>query len=268
MLVAAVQMATTLDVEENRRLVEKRIGEAAGTGAKLVVFPEATMCTFGDASVDLGRFAEALDGPFVETLKSAARRNEVTVVAGMFERAGDPRAYNTTVAVGPDGLIGAYRKVHLFDALGARESARIAPGDPASAPVVFTLDGLTAGILTCYDLRFPEMARALVDRGADVVVMGAHWYAGPGKADVWQVLVRARAIESTAYVVAAGKPEPECVGTAMVVDPVGAVLAVLPGDADDVAVADLSAERVAEVRAALPVLEHRRFTVIPGRDSS
>lgn len=266
-LVAAVQTATTLDVEENRRLVEKLIGEAADAGATLVLFPEATMCTFGDASVDLAAVAEPLDGPFVDVLSGCARRHDVTVVAGMFERA-DTRAdagrvHNTTVAVGPAGLTAAYRKVHLFDALGARESARVAPGDPAEAPVVFGVDGLRAGILTCYDLRFPESARTLVDQGAELLLVPAHWYGGPGKAEVWEVLVAARAIESTAYVVAAGKPAPECVGTSMVVDPAGRVLTRLGRRGEGTATAEVSAARVAEVRSTLPVLEHRRFGVHP-----
>lgn len=263
--VAAVQVATTLDVEENRRLVADRIGAAAGAGAELVVFPEATMCTFGDAAVDLAGVAEPLDGPFVGALLAAAARHGVTVVAGMFEAGPTPtRPFNTVVVAGPAGeLLGSYRKLHLFDALGAKESARLDAGDPGSGIVVFDAGEMVAGVMTCYDLRFPEMARALVDRGATLLVLPAHWYAGPGKAEVWETLVRARAIESTAYVVAAGKPEPEGVGRSMVVDPLGVVLAALGADDDGVALAEVTASRAAEVRSVLPVLEHRRFDVVP-----
>jgi predicted amidohydrolase len=140
----------------------------------------------------------------------------------------------------------------------------VAPGDPASSPPVFTVGEMTAGIITCYDLRFPELARVLVDRGATLLCVPAHWYNGPGKAEVWSTLVRARAIEETAYVVAAGKPEDECVGRSTVVDPMGAVLVALGGKEDgELAVADVAAQRVAEARRVLPVLEHRRFAVVP-----
>ncbi|HTX62372.1 MAG TPA: carbon-nitrogen hydrolase family protein [Acidimicrobiales bacterium] len=275
MRVAAVQLATGFDLGENRRLVADRLAAAAHGGAELVVFPEATMATFGDASFDLSSVAEPLDGPFVTTLAEGAARHGVVAVAGMFERAGPApavgagRAFNTVVVVGPDGLLGAYRKLHLFDALGARESDRVLAGDPTDGVVTVPLaEGLVLGVLTCYDVRFPEMARALVDRGATVIALPAHWYNGPGKAEVWETLVRARAIESTAYVVAASKPEDEAVGHSMVVDPLGEVLVELGGKEEDLAFADISPARVSAVRTMLPVLEHRRFGVVPRRELS
>ena len=271
-------MATGLDPAENRRSVTDRLAAAAGAGATLVVFPEATMATFGGPSFDLSTVAEPLDGAFVSSLAAGAARHGITVVAGMFERAGASpsgggerppdaeRVYNTVVVVGPEGLLGAYRKVHLFDALGARESDRVLPGDPADGLVALPLDeGLVLGVLTCYDLRFPESARALVDRGATLLAVPAHWYNGPGKPQVWRTLLAARAIESTAYVVGAGKPEPEAVGRSAVVDPLGEVLAELGGEEEGVALAEVSAARVAAVRTMLPVLEHRRFGVVPGK---
>jgi predicted amidohydrolase len=276
--VAAVQVATGFDLEENRRLVADGLRAAAQGGARLVVFPEAAMCTFGDAAFDLASVAEPLDGPFVSMLAEGAARHGCVAVAGMFEQvpaAGsgavpgrDPdrhpeRAFNTAVVVGPDGLVAAYRKLHLFDALGARESDRVAGGDPATDVVTVPLgDELVLGVMTCYDLRFPEMTRALVDRGATVIALGAHWFNGSGKAEVWETLVRARAIESTAYVIAAGKPEDEAVGRSMVVDPLGEVLVELGGREEGVAFADVSPARVSAVRRMLPVLEHRCFDVV------
>lgn len=275
--VAAVQVATGLEPGKNRRLVADRLSAAVDAGASLVVFPEATMVTFGDSSFDLSAVAEPLDGPFVAALAEAAGRSRVTVVAGMFEQAPNVgaaaaprsarhanRVFNTVVVVGPEGLVAAYRKLHLFDALGGRESDRVLAGDPAHGIVTVPLDeGLVLGVMTCYDLRFPESARALVDAGATVIALPAHWYNGPGKAEVWETLVRARAIESTAYVVAAGKPEDEAVGRSMVVDPLGEVLVELGGKEEDLAVAEVSASRVSSVRTMLPVLEHRRFDVVP-----
>jgi predicted amidohydrolase len=268
--VAAVQVATGFDPEENRRLVADRLDAAAHDGATVVVFPEATMVTFGDAAFDLSSVAETLDGPFVSLLAERAGRHGITVVAGMFERTTEPeadghvrRVFNSVVVVGPAGLLGAYRKLHLFDALGARESDKVRPGDPSGGLVVVPLsEGLVLGVMTCYDLRFPEMARALVDRGATVIALPAHWYNGPGKAEVWTTLVRARAIESTAYVVAAGKPEDEAVGHSMIVDPLGVVLSELGGKEEEAAIADISSARVTAVRTMLPVLDHRRFDVV------
>jgi len=266
--VAVVQVATSLDLAENRRLVAERTDAAAQAGASLVVFPEATMCAFGPPDVDLGSVAEPLGGPFVERLLEESARHRLTVVAGMFERSRDPaRVYNTVVVATPGGVAGAYRKLHLYDAYGAKESDRVVPGDARQSPVTFTVPeepGLTCGVMTCYDLRFPEMGRVLVDAGAGLFVLPAHWYNGPGKAETWETLIRARAIENTAYVVAAGKPEDEAVGRSSVVGPGGEVLGALGGKDEDVLVADVSAARLNAVRAALPALGHRRFRVVPG----
>lgn len=265
MQVAACQYPSTLDREANRDEAVARVREAAKWGAELVVLPEAAMCAFGDAGTDLSAQAEPLDGPFVASLRDVARDTGATVVAGTFEPAGEAgHVHNTVVAVDGDGLVGSYRKLHCYDALGWRESDRVVAGDPAhDEPLVFGLGGLRFGVMNCYDLRFPEMARHLVDHGATALVVTAHWLPGPGKADAWKVLLRARAIESTAYVVGAAKPGPECTGWSTVVDPAGEVLASLWGDERGLALADLDPDRVAEVRAAMPVLEHRRFSVVP-----
>lgn len=259
------QFATSLDTGANRRAALTSVAEAAALGAALVVLPEATMCSFGGPDTDLVPLAEPLDGPFVTALTEAAATAGVTVVAGTFEPSARPgKVRNTVVVVGPEGLVAAYRKLHLYDALGWQESDRVEAGDPvADGVVVFGLEGVVFGVMTCYDLRFPEMARALTDKGATALVVPAHWLAGPGKAEAWEVLLRARAIESTAYVVAAAKPGPEATGRSMVVGPTGEVLAALGADEEGLAVADLSAARVEEVRAGLPVLAHRRFDVSP-----
>lgn len=262
MRAAAVQLVTTLDKEANRDLAVRAAEEAAGAGASLVVLPEATMAAFGGQTTPLRPMAETLDGPFVTSLEKVAAGTGATVVAGMFEPADGERVFNTIVAVGPGGLVGAYRKIHLYDAFGWKESDRIAPG-PASADalLVFEAGGLTIGVMNCYDLRFPEVARLLADRGADVIVEPANWIAGAGKRDAWTTLLRARAIENTAYVVAAAKPGPECAGCSMILDPAGEVCRALGADEVGTIAADLSRERIADVRRAVPVLANRRFTV-------
>lgn len=263
MNVMAAQIETSLDKSANRDLVVGVVKEAAEAGADLVVLPEGSMCTFGDDDTDLAELAEPLYGPFVKALTGVTKETGVTVVAGMFEPAtGEDRVYNTIVAVGPAGHIGAYRKFHLYDALGWKESRRIKPGNPTTDEmVVFSLKDFTVGVMNCYDLRFPEMGRALVDRGADLLVVPAHFLSGPEKPEVWRVLLRARAIENTAYVVGAGKPGPECTGCSMIVDPIGEVLGALDGDETGAVGAELTIDRVREVRADIPVLANRRFSV-------
>lgn len=262
MRVALAQVASGTDKAANLAGLRQAVADAAAAGAELVVCPEAAMHGFGRPDAPLAPVAEPLDGPFVTGLAELAGTHGVMVLAGMFERApGEAaRAYNTVVAVGPSGLLGGYRKVHLFDALGWRESDRLVAGDPREL-LVLDVGGFAVGVLTCYDLRFPEVARALVDAGADLLALPAAWVAGPGKTAQWRALVTARAIENTAYVAAAGQPGPDYAGASALVDPAGEVLVEM-GNAPGCAVGETSRTRLAEVRRRLPLLAHRRFTVV------
>ncbi len=275
MLVSVAQLASDLDSEANRQRAVASVKAAVAGGAELVVLPEASAYGFGRAGTDLRPGAEPLDGPFVTELVAAvgasgsagssgsARSGRATVIAGMFEPAPDGRVFNTVVVLDSSGVVGRYRKLHLFDALGWRESDRVAPGSFDDDPLLVVEVGeLRVGVLTCYDLRFPELARALVDRGATALAIPAAWVSGKGKAEQWSVLVRARAIESSAYAFAAAQPGPEYNGHAMVVDPFGTVLASTAGEGTDHVTADIAAEAVEKARQALP-LENRRFTVRP-----
>ncbi len=256
--VSLLQLASSLDPAENRAALDAVADAAGRAGAGLVVLPEAFARDFGAPGSDVAAYAEDLDGPFVSRLTELAARHDVTVVAGMFERSEDPeRPYNTLVAVGPDGLRAGYRKIHLYDSFGHRESDRLLAG--AIEPVVLDVDGFQVGLMTCYDLRFPEMARALVDRGAELLLVPAAWVAGPRKVDHWRTLVTARAVENTVYVAAAGQPGPRYTGHTMVVAPTGDVLAELDGDSHEAAVATVSHELLEETRAANPSLANRRM---------
>ena len=150
----------------------------------------------------------------------------------------------------------AYRKVHLYDSFGFRESDRLTAG--AIEPCLFDLDGFRVGLMTCYDLRFPELSRLLVAEGAEVVVVPAAWVAGERKVDHWRTLVRARAIENTAYVVAAGQPGPRYTGHSMVVDPWGDVL-VEAGTEPGSLRAELVRDVLEEARRTNPSLANRRL---------
>ncbi|GAA2579228.1 carbon-nitrogen hydrolase family protein [Actinomadura fulvescens] len=263
MRVALCQISVGDDPHENLQTALGAIAEAAATpgGADLAVLPEATVVRFGN---DLAAAAEPLDGPFVTALRDAAREHGTAVVAGVFEPASGGRVHNTVVGIDADGgLAGSYRKIHLFDAFGDRESDDVAPGDK---PVVLDLAGTRVGLITCYDVRFPELARALVDQGAEVLVVPAAWAQGVFKEEHWTTLVRARAIENTTWVVAVDKaPDrsrpprgaPGGVGRSQLIDPMGTVVADL-GPFPAVRVADLDPGVTAQVRAFLPALEHRR----------
>ena len=271
---AAAQFATELDKEANRARAVGAVGDAAEQGATLVVLPEASMCGFGSARTDLSRFAEAWDGPFVSALAAAAEKAGAHVVAGTFEPVeGEARVYNTVVVVGPGGLVARYRKVHLYDALGWCESERVRPGaaDGSNAPVV-DLGELSLGVMTCYDLRFPESARLVIDRGATVLAVPAAWVAGKHKAEHWRTLLAARAIENTAYVIAAAQPTPTYNGCSQIVAPMGVVVAELGPDdgagSSAIVTGELTSARVDEARRALPVLEHRRFSVAGRAEST
>jgi deaminated glutathione amidase len=237
---------------------------AATQGAGLVVFPEGTQARF---SADLRAVAEPLDGPFCSGLAEIATSAGLAIVASLFEPAPDGRVYNTTVGYEADGSLAAvYRKIHLFDALGYRESESVAPGDEV---VIASLAGLRVGFMTCYDVRFPELARALAAGGADVLVLPAAWAAGTFKEEHWVTLVRARAIENTIWVAAAGQvPDPAepptkaptGIGRSLLVDPMGVVRLDL-GPAEGIGIGDVDTEQTARVRATLPSLAGRRTDI-------
>ena len=255
MQVAVVQQASDLEPEINRA----RLDELAPAEVDLVVFPEAFARDFGEAGSDVSTYAEATDGPFATEVARVAEVRGTTVVAGMFESSADPdRPFNTLVVRGAASA--DYRKIHLYDSFGYRESDRLTAGpleDPPGAALV-KAGGFTLGLMTCYDLRFPELARSLVSGGAEVLVVPAAWVAGPRKVDHWRTLLRARAIENTVFVVAAAQPAPRYSGHSMVVDPRGDVLAEA-GDDDEILTAALRRDVLEEARRTNPSLANRRL---------
>ena len=253
---ALVQQTASLDPAENRdafAALADRVEPETG----LVLVPEAFMRDFGKPGSDIAAFAEPMDGPFVERLTAFAAERETTVVAGMFEVSDDPtRPFNTLAVVDKDGLRSSYRKIHLYDSFGYKESDRLVAG-PVE-PVLVDIGGVSVGLMTCYDLRFPELARELVRLGAELLVAPSAWVAGPGKVEHWRTLVAARAIENTVYVAAVGQPGPRYTGHSLVVGPSGELVAEL-GDGEHVLTASISREGLREARADNPSLLNRRF---------
>ncbi len=259
MRIALCQIPVSRDPDTNLDRARAAVADAAGKGADLAVFPEATLTRFGKRVTEA---AQPLDGPFVSGLADAARSHRVGVIAGVFEPGPEGRVFNTAAVLGRDGgLLAAYRKIHLFDSFGSLESELVAPGD---TPVVVDCDGLRVGLITCYDLRFPELARELVDQGADAFAVIAAWASGPMKEDHWVTLVRARAIENTMWTVAVGQPsDAEArdgfgVGRSLLVDPMGTLRMDLGTEAV-VDVGEIDPAVTRRVRATVPSLEHRRL---------
>jgi deaminated glutathione amidase len=253
MRVVLVQEESSLDPAVNRG----RLASVVPAGADLVVLPEAFARDFGERGSRLDGVAEPLDGPFVAEVERVARERDTTIVAGMFEGAAEAPSntpYNTVVVRGRASC--DYRKIHLYDSFGYRESDVLAAG-PVE-PATFELDGTTVGVMTCYDLRFPELARCLVDAGADLIVVPAAWVAGPRKVDHWTTLLRARAIENTVYVVGVGQPAPRYSGHSLVVGPLGDVV-VEGGDGSETLTVDLDLGDVASARRTNPSLANRRL---------
>jgi predicted amidohydrolase len=260
--IAVAQFAPTADTTANLVAIAELVATASARGARLVVFPEYSSYFVDPFDTSLAEHAQDIDGPFVSELARISESHGVHIVAGLVERAADPRRVrNAVVAVDGSGVLARYRKLHLYDAFGQRESDWVEPGE-LTEPETFELDGLRFGLMTCYDLRFPEVGRVLADAGADVFLVPAEWVRGPLKEHHWRTLVLARAIENTVFVAAADHPPPLGVGHSMIVDPQGVELAGV-GTATDVAVAHLDRDAVARVRRVNPSLRLRRMRVVP-----
>lgn len=257
-------MTSTADRAVNLATAGRLVRAAAAAGAQLVVLPEKWPFIHGPRTLE---GAEPLDGPSVTALRGWARELGVAIVGGsLIEDADGARAFNTSPLVDADGaVVAVYRKMHMFDVdvggVAYRESAATAAG---SEIVVGEVLGRRIGMTICYDLRFPELYRRLSADGAVVLVVPAAFTVATGR-DHWEVLLRARAIENQAFVIAAGQYGTHDDGTAsygrsMVIDPWGVVLAQAP-DGEGIAVADLDFDALDDVRRRLPALSHRRGDV-------
>ena len=251
--VAAAQLSSGPDPVANLATATDAIREAAAGGAELIALPEATSVCFG---TDLRSVAEPLDGPFATGLRKVAADLGVVVVAGLFEPAADGRVHNTVLVTGP-GVETAYRKIHLYDAFGSRESDTVAPGNEL---VTFEWRDVRIALATCYDLRFADQFTALGRLGAELIVVPASWGAGPGKEEQWDLLTRARAADAQAWLLACDQAyvppagtDPLGIGRSSLTTPLGQTSARL-----DAAVGTLHATIdtavVGAVRARVPIL--------------
>lgn len=256
MKVALGQFAVDREWQRNAETCLSLMARAAGQGADLLVMPEGVLArNIADPEI-VRTSAQPLDGPFMTQLLAASRGSLMTVMMCLHVPSPDGRVYNTLVAIQDGALLAQYRKLHLYDAFSTRESTNVIPGD--EVPALLTVAGLRVGLMTCYDLRFPELARRLAVDGADVLVLPAAWLRGPMKEAHWETLATARALENTCYLVATGECGERNIGQSLVVDPLGVVVA-RAGEAPALLVAEIDPGRIAHARQLLPVLANRRF---------
>ncbi|HEX5534623.1 MAG TPA: deaminated glutathione amidase [Actinomycetales bacterium] len=262
--VAVGQFVATGDWAENLETCADLVRKAEADGAGLLVLPEGVLARFVEDRERIREVAQPLDGPFVTGLARVTEGLSVTVVVGIHERSDDGGAggkpFNTLVVLRGGEVVATYRKLHLYDAFSMRESDNVMAAD--AVPELVDVRGFKVGLMTCYDVRFPELARLLALAGADVLVLPAAWVKGPLKEHHWKTLVAARALDNTVYVVASGESGPRNIGQSLVVDPLGVTLA-QAAEEPALITTVLSARRLAEARDRLPVLANRRFDVDP-----
>ncbi|MCR6687958.1 carbon-nitrogen hydrolase family protein [Cellulomonas sp.] len=261
--VTLAQIAASADHAANLVAARDAFVAAQRVRSDLLVLPEYASA-FDPRGVG-PEHAQPLTGSYVTGLREAAAATGVAVLAGTTVPGDgdDWRATNAIIAIDRNGeLAGVYRKVHLYDAFESSESDRFRPGPADAPPLVLDLEGTRFGVMTCYDLRFPESARRLVDAGAEVLVVPAAWVDGDLKAMHWRALAVARAIENTAAVVAVGMAGKGLVGRSLVVGPDGAV-GLAMDEQPAIRTVDLDPERLRSVRVHNPSLANRRYRVVP-----
>jgi len=268
-LVALVQMKSSENKDENLRLSLNYIKEAAKKKASLICFPEFQMAFSPNyqSARQLTKLAESVNGGnFVFTLCSAAKRNKINVVATIYERninnsnaKNNNRVFDTAVMINNKGIIrSVYRKVHLYDAFGFKESVKMMAGNIIEKPVKTSAGNV--GLMICYDIRFPEMSRILTMDGANVLVVPSAWVHGIMKEEHWQTMLKARAIENGSYVIAPDQVGNIFSGRSMVVDPFGINLLDM-GNREGMEVVEIDKSRIQKVRNSLPLLNNRRTDV-------
>ena len=263
--VAIVQMKSSTDKEENLRLSLEFVKEGAKRKARLICFPEFQMAfsSAKQSSKQLTNVAESAEnGDFIVKLCSAARTCKIDIVATIYEKSDElsfKRVYDTAVLINNKGnIISRYRKVHLYDALGFKESLKLMAGNSIEQPSE-TSTG-TIGLMICYDIRFPEISRILAVQGAEILAAPSAWIQGVMKEEHWVTLLKARSIENGLYMVAPDQVGHIFSGRSMVIDPFGSVILDM-GNREGMEVVDIDISRVQSVRKSLPLLKNRRNDV-------
>ncbi|EKJ8216818.1 deaminated glutathione amidase [Citrobacter sedlakii] len=256
MFAAAGQFAVTPVWEENAETCVSLMSQAVKRGVSLLVLPEALLAR-DDADPDLSvKSAQRLEGEFLQRLLQESANNTLTTILTIHVPSLPGRAVNTLVALRAGKIVASYAKLHLYDAFSIQESRNVDAGKTI-APLI-EVEGFKVGLMTCYDLRFPELSIAQALQGADVLVLPAAWVRGSLKEHHWSTLLAARALDTTCYMVAAGECGNKNIGQSRIIDPFGVTVAAA-AECPALIMAEISAARIRQVRAQLPVLRNRRF---------
>jgi predicted amidohydrolase len=263
MRIALVQLNASTSKDENIAKVVDYIKEASKHNAKLIVFPEFTMAytPVEQSMEELYHIAESIDGNFVSTVRSKAKEYGISILVTIYEKGiNSKKVYDTALLIDNNGNVSSvYRKLHLYDALGFKESDKLLAGDELAMPV--RIDDIRAGMMICYDVRFPEMARILTLLGSELLLIPSAWVQGAMKLEHWQTMLKARAIENGCYVIAPDQVGNIYIGHSMAIDPFGRVLLEMDDRSEGLGLVDVSIDVVREVRAKLPLLINRRVDV-------
>ena len=264
MKVAIVQFKASTNKETNLKKITDFISKAAKNKAKLVAFPEFMMfyTSSSQSPKQLASLAETIKGNFVSAIAKAAKENQIQVVGSFYEKSSKKdRVYDTSFVVDKSGkVISTYRKIHLYDALGFRESDKMTSGSKIAKPVKTSIGKL--GMMICYDLRFPEMSRSLAAAGSEILVAPSAWVKGDMKEEHWLTINKTRAIENGCYVVAPDQVGNIYCGRSVIVDPYGKVLVDMKKK-QGIAYADIDLKKIKQTRKVLPLLKNRRTDVYP-----
>ncbi|RQR43467.1 deaminated glutathione amidase [Burkholderia sp. Bp9131] len=266
MKVALGQFAVSREWEENAETCLDLMQRAMEGRSDLLLLPEGILAR-DIADPDLvRRAAQQIDGPFVSKLLERSRGSNMTTMMSIHTPQESGRVWNVLIVVRDGKVVEQYRKLHLYDAFNGNESTNVEAG--AQVPALVEVAGIKVGLMTCYDVRFPELAKRLAKDGAELLVLPAAWHKGPLKEMHWEVLVKARALDNTVYVAACGECGERNIGNSMVVDPLGMPIA-RAAEAPALLFAELDRERLAHARKVLPVLANGRFAapVLSGEHS-
>ena len=262
---AVVQMKSSVNKEQNLAYSLNLINEAVKNKAQLICFPEFQMAysPAEQKAEELHKIAEKIDGNFISTLSSSAKRNKINVIATLYEfidtNKQNHKVFDTAVIINERGkLESVYRKVHLYDALGSKESKKLIAGSIIERPTRTSVGNL--GLLICYDMRFPEISRILTVNGARILISPSAWVAGFMKQEHWEIMLKARAIENGVYVIAPNQLGNIYSGHSMVIDPFGTALVDM-GNREGMEIMDIDNSRINTIRRRLPLLKNRRTDV-------
>src|SRR5579872_2495829 len=255
-------MRAETDKKNNLKKILQYISQAARRGSKLCTFPEFMMyyTTSSQSSVDLANIAEKINGEFISSISEEAKRNSIQVIGTLYEKSPKPnRVYDTSFLIGENGkVITTYRKIHLYDALGFKESAKLYPGSSITKPVKTNAGKM--GMMICYDLRFPEMSRILASSGSEILVVPSAWVKGKMKEEHWITINKTRAIENGCYVISPDQVGNIYCGRSVVIDPYGKILLDMK-KREGIGIVDISLDRVRQIRKNLPLLKNRRTDI-------